>query len=299
MSQRLIYTVADKAVEIMTKLLGAHIPITGGVFRAPEKGRALTCDCMQIFSKNQMQWKAKPLSDEDARRFRAGVKEHGIIETVIHDSYLINLASPDDALLKKSRDAFLEEMVRARKLGVRYLIFHPGAHVGSGERAGISTIAESINWAHAEFESSDVGLLFEITAGQGTVLGHSFEQLAAMIDQLDEPSDAGICFDTCHAYAAGYDVRTAKGYERTMEQLDGSLGLDKLKALHLNDCKGNLGSRMDRHEEIGKGRIGVDGFANVMNDDRLDGLPMVLETPLGEERYAQELQTLRALVRKS
>ena len=282
----------------MTKLLGAHIPITGGVFKAPQRGRALTCDCIQIFSKNQMQWKTKPLSDEDARRFRAEMKEHDIIEAVIHDSYLINLASPDDALLKKSRSAFLEEMTRAQKLGIRYLIFHPGAHVGSGERAGIERIAESLNWARSEIGSSEVELLLEITAGQGSVLGHSFEQLAAIIDLLDQPSSAGICFDTCHAYAAGYDVRTPKGYMKTMEQLNDALGLNKLKALHLNDSKGNLGSRLDRHEEIGKGRIGLEGFTNVMNDERLDGLPMVLETPQGEKRYAEELKTLRALVRK-
>lgn len=278
-------------------LLGAHVPITGGVFKAPERGRALTCDCMQIFSKNQMQWKTKPLSDGDAERFKIGVEEHSIVETVIHDSYLINLASPDKALLKKSREAFLDEMTRARKLGVRYLIFHPGAHVGSGEQVGIRRIAESLNWARSAFGSSEVELLLEITAGQGSVLGHSFEQLAGVIDLLDERGSAGICFDTCHAYAAGYDVRTPKGYERTMRQLDDALGFEKLKAVHLNDSKGKLGSRLDRHEEIGKGHIGLDGFRNLMNDERLEEVPMVLETPQGDKRYAHELKTLRALVR--
>lgn len=282
--------------EIMAMLLGAHIPVSGGVFRAPERGRALTCDCMQIFSKNQMQWKAKPLSEEDAHRFKAGIAEHGIVETIIHDSYLINLASPDDELLKKSREAFLDEMVRARKLGVRYLVFHPGAHVGSGEQTGLRRIAESINWARAESGSSEVELLLEITAGQGSVLGHSFEQLATVIDMLDEPKSAGICFDTCHAYAAGYDVRTPKGYEKTMRQLDDVLGFAQLKAVHLNDSKGKLGSRLDRHEGIGKGYIGFDGFRNMMNDQRFEDLPMVLETPEGEKRYADELKTLRAMI---
>lgn len=284
--------------EIMAMLLGAHIPVSGGVYKAPERGRALTCDCMQIFSKNQMQWNAKPLSDEDAEKFRTGVAEHGIVETVIHDSYLINLASPDDTLLRKSREAFLDEMSRAKKLGVRYLIFHPGAHVGSGEQAGLKRIAESLNWARAGFGSSDVELLLEITAGQGSVLGHSFEQLARVIDMLDEPKTAGICFDTCHAYAAGYDVRTPKGYEKTMRQLDDVLGFAQLKAVHLNDSKGKLGSRLDRHEGIGKGHIGLDGFRNLMNDQRFEDVPMVLETPEGEKQYADELKTLRAMVKR-
>ncbi|MDH3364674.1 MAG: deoxyribonuclease IV [Thermoplasmata archaeon] len=298
MSQRLIYTVADMVAEVVAMLLGAHIPVSGGVYKAPERGRALTCDCMQIFSKNQMQWNAKPLSDEDSQKFRSGIEANGIVETVIHDSYLINLASPDEALLRKSREAFLDEMSRAKKLGVRYLIFHPGAHVGSGEQIGIKKIAESLNWARAEFDSSEVNLLLETTAGQGSVLGHSFEQLARIIDLLDEPKSAGVCFDTCHAYAAGYDVRTPKGYEKTMSQLDDVLGVAKLKAMHLNDSKGKLGSRVDRHEEIGKGHIGLDGFRNLMNDQRFENVPMVLETPGGEKRYAQELKTLRALVMK-
>ena len=279
--------------------LGAHVTISGGVFKAPERARSLTCDCMQIFSKNQMQWKARPLTAEDADRFRAGLEEHDIVQTVIHDSYLINLASPDDMLLKRSREAFLDEMMRAKKLGVRYLIFHPGAHVGSGEQKGIQRIAESLNWARSRFGSSDVELLLEITAGQGSVLGHSFEQLAGIMGLLDDRSSAGICFDTCHAYAAGYDVRTPEGYERTIAQLDDNLGIDKLKAVHLNDSKGKLGSRLDRHEEVGKGYIGLEGFANIVNDSRLEDLPMILETPNGEKRYAHELKTLRSLIRKS
>ncbi len=280
-------------------LLGAHVSITGGVYRAPERGRKLTCDCIQIFSKNQMQWKTKPLADADAARFGEESKKHDIIESVIHDSYLINLASPDDALLTKSREAFVDEMRRAKLLGVRYLIFHPGAHVGSGVQAGIRTIADSMNWARNEFGSLDVTPLLEITAGQGSVLGHSFEQLAKMIDLLEDQKGAGVCFDTCHAYAAGYDVRTPKGYERTFDMFDDVIGLDRLKAMHINDSKGKLGSRLDRHEQIGKGYIGVDGFRNLMNDERFRDVPMVLETPGGEKEYARELELLRSLVRIS
>jgi len=280
-------------------LLGAHVSITGGVFKAPERGRALTCDCMQVFSKNQMQWKTKPLADADAARFREESRKHGIVETVIHDSYLINLASPDDALLTKSREAFVDEMRRAELLGVRYLVFHPGAHVGSGEQAGLRAIAESMDWARRESGSSGVILLLENTAGQGSVLGHSFEQLAKIIDLLEDSKGAGVCFDTCHAYAAGYDVKTPRGYERTFGLLDDVIGVDRIKAMHINDSKGKLGSRLDRHEQIGRGYIGVDGFRNLMNDERFRDVPMVLETPGGEKEYARELKLLRSLVRIS
>ncbi len=279
-------------------LLGAHVSITGGVFKAPGRGRALTCDCMQIFSKNQMQWKVKPLAESDVAQFREEISRNGIVETVIHDSYLVNLASPDEALQKKSREALLDEMQRARLLGARYLIFHPGAHVGSGEQSGIKAVAASLNWVRAEFGSSDVIPLLEITAGQGSVLGHSFEQLAKMIDLLEDQKGVGVCFDTCHAYAAGYDVRTSKGYERTLDMFDDVIGLDRLMAMHINDSKGRLGSRLDRHEQIGKGYIGVEGFRNLVNDERFSDVPMVLETPAGEKEYPRELKLLRSLVRK-
>jgi len=284
---------------VVTLLLGAHVSITGGVYKAPERGRKLTCDCIQIFSKNQMQWKTKPLADADAARFREESKKHGIAETMIHDSYLINLASPDDALLTKSRGAFVDEMRRAELLGVRYLVFHPGAHVGSGEQAGLRAIAESMDCARRESGSSGVVLLLENTAGQGSVLGHSFEQLAKIMDSLEDQKGVGVCFDTCHAYAAGYDVRVPKGYERTFDVFDDVIGLDRLKAMHLNDSKGKLGSRLDRHEQIGRGHIGTEGFGNLMNDERFRDIPMVLETPGGEKEYASNLKLLRSLVRRS
>lgn len=253
---------------------------------------------MQIFSKNQMQWKAKKLEEGDAARFREEIDRHGIVETVIHDSYLINLASPDKTLLEKSRVAFLDEMRRAQLLGVRYLIFHPGAHVGSGEQVGIRRAADSMNWARREFGSSDVMLLLEITAGQGSLLGHSFEQLAEMMDLLEDQKGAGVCFDTCHAYAAGYDLKTRKGYEETIDSFDEIIGVDRIRAMHINDSKGKLGSHLDRHEQIGKGHIGVDGFRSLMNDHRFDGIPMLLETPEGQKEYANELRLLRSLVRR-
>ena len=279
-------------------LLGGHISISGGVHLAPERGRDVTCDCMQIFSKNQMQWKTKPLDLEEAEQFKENCHKFGIKETVIHDSYLINLGSPDKALLKQSREAFLDEMVRAKHLGVRYLIFHPGAHMGAGEAAGLRKIAESMDWARKEFGSGDVHQVLEITAGQGSVLGHSFEQLARILDMVEDQKSAGVCFDTCHAYAAGYDIKTPRGYRATLDHFEDVLGVDRLRAMHLNDSKGKQGSRLDRHEQIGKGYLGLDCFKNIMNDERWKETPMVLETPEGDKRYKQELKILRSLIKK-
>jgi len=252
---------------------------------------------MQIFSKNQRQWKAKPLDPGDAEQFKKNCHGQGIKETVIHDSYLINLCSPDKEQLKRSRETFLDEMMRAKHLGVRYLIFHPGSHVGTGEKTGLKKISESLDWARREFGSDDVTFLLEITAGQGTNLGYSFEQLATMIDMLEDSEAAGVCFDTCHAYAAGYDIKTKSGYRKSFELLDDVVGLDRLKAFHLNDAKGKLGSRLDRHEEIGEGFLGLECFEMFMNDGRWDGIPMVLETPKAEETYAEKLRVLRSLIR--
>jgi deoxyribonuclease-4 len=253
---------------------------------------------MQIFSKNQMQWKAKPIDLEEAEKFILNSRQENIVETVVHDSYLINLGSPDKVLLKQSREAFLDEMVRAKHLGVRYLIFHPGSHMGSGEQVGMKRVADSMNWARTEFGSGDVQMILEITAGAGRVLGQSFEQLAKIIDQLRDQKSAGVCLDTCHAYAAGYDVKTRSGYEKTFKLFEDVLGLDRLKAMHLNDSKGALGSHLDRHEQIGKGLIGLEGFRNFMNDARWEGIPMVLETPRAEKGYKQELKLLRSLIKE-
>jgi deoxyribonuclease-4 len=279
-------------------ILGAHVSISGGVQNAPENGRKVDCDCIQIFSKNQMQWKSKPIADEDAEQFKVNMRKHGIEEAVIHDSYLINLASPKKEHLERSREAFLDEALRARKLGVKHLVFHPGAHMGSGESRGLKAIAESLNWVRGRLRSTDVVFVLETTAGQGSVLGHSFEQLAKIIDMLEEPKGAGVCFDTCHSHAAGYDIKSSRGYQETFDRFDEVIGLDLLKAMHLNDSKGKRGSHLDRHEQIGAGHLGIEAFSNLMNDDRLGKIPMALETPAGEEKYADELKRLRSMVRK-
>jgi deoxyribonuclease IV len=278
-------------------LLGGHMSISDGFGAVPEKAKKLTANCAQIFSKNQMQWKAKPIDLEEAAKFKENYAKFKLVETVIHDSYLINLATPDKKLLNVSREAFLEEVVRARHLGIRYLIFHPGSHMGSGEHVGLNRIADSMNWVRKEFGSGDVELLLENTAGQGNVLGRSFEQLSTIIRQLDDQKNVGVCFDTCHGYAAGYDVKTPDGFNRTLDMFEEVVGIEYLKAVHLNDSKGKQGSNLDRHEQIGEGFIGLEGFRNFMNDDRFSNIPMVLETPKGEKGYKQELKILRSLVK--
>ena len=279
-------------------MLGAHVSIAGGVENAPERAKKLTCDCMQIFSKNQQQWRAKPITIEQADLFKQNCEKFKIAETVIHDSYLINLASPDKGLLKQSREVFLDETVRAQHLGVRYLAFHPGSHSGSGESEGLKKISESLNWVRSEFGGGDVEFLLENTAGQGSALGYSFDHLAKIISLLDDQKRAGVCLDTCHTYAAGYDLKTKNGYGRTMDLFDEIVGLEYLKAAHINDCKSAFGSRVDRHEQIGKGNLGLEGFRNLMNDKRLVKVPMNLETPAGDTKYKSELKLLRSLVKK-
>ncbi len=279
-------------------VLGAHISILGGVEKAPERARKLTCDCMQIFSKNQMQWAAKPLEIEACDQFKENCKKFKIVDVVIHDSYLINLGSPDKGLLKKSREAFLDEMVRARHLGVDKLVFHPGSHMGSGEGTGLKRIAESLAWARDAFGGTEVLQVMEITAGAGNTLGRSLEQIAKIVELAGDKKGLGVCLDTCHSYATGYDIRTNAGYEQTIEGFDDLLGIDMLKAVHLNDSKGALGSNLDRHEQIGKGNLGLEGFRHFVNDPRLAKVPMVLETPAGDKMYKKELKTLRGLVKK-
>ena len=279
-------------------VLGAHISITGGVENAPERGRKLTCDCMQIFSKNQMQWAAKPLTIEQCDLFKENCKKFKIVDVVIHDSYLINLGSPDKGLLKKSREAFLDEMVRARHLGVDKLVFHPGSHMGSGESVGLKRIADSLAWARDAFGGGEVIQVLEITAGAGNTLGSSLEQIAKIVELVGDKKGLGVCFDTCHSYATGYDIKTKAGYEQTIEAFDDLLGIDMLKVVHLNDSKGALGSNLDRHEQIGKGLLGLEGFRQFVNDARLAKVPMVLETPAGDKMYKKELKVLRGLVRR-
>ena len=269
----------------MTKniLVGAHMSIAGGVFNAFSHGEKFGCDTIQIFVKSSNQWKAKPLANEEIEKCFAEQKRTGIQPVVAHDSYLINLCSPDPALLEKSRQAFLIEMERCEKLGIPYLVTHPGSHMKTGEDEGVNKIAESINWLLERTDGYNVKITLETTAGQGTNLGYKFEQIASMIDKTKQPDRLAVCFDTCHAFAAGYDISTKEGYEQTWREFDRIIGLGKLAVLHLNDSKKVLGSRVDRHQHIGEGELGRKVFELIMQDERFAQIPKILETPKGDD----------------
>lgn len=275
--------------------LGAHTSISGGLYQAAERGQAIGCEAIQIFSKNQRQWRAKPLTDEDAEAFKRAVKKADLHAVVIHDSYLINLADPGGENLVKSRAAFVEEMERAQRLDVPYLVFHPGAHKGDGVEAGIMRIAASLDSCVDNAEAPDVMLLLECTAGQGTVLGYRFEQLRGIREAASYPSRIGYCFDTCHLFAAGYDIGNEEGYELVMEGASQILGMDNVRAFHLNDSKRELGSRVDRHEHIGQGEIGLEAFRRLVNDRRFNNIAMVLETPGDDSDFERNLKLLKSL----
>ena len=278
-------------------LLGAHVSISGGVEKAPERGKNLGCDCIQIFSKNQNQWKAKPLSDENISGFKAGLTEFSIQSVLIHDSYLINLCTPDETKWKMSFDAFVDEIDRGDQLGVGQLVFHPGSHMGEGEEAGLNKIADSLNRAIQMRPDSRVRLLLETTAGQGTNLGYRFEHLEQIIDLVEDKERMGVCLDTQHAFASGYDIRDEESYNSMWKLFDEVIGLERLQAIHLNDSKKEYASRRDRHEHIGQGLIGENAFRLLMNDPRFYGIGMYLETPGGDDDYIKNLKLLRSLIR--
>jgi deoxyribonuclease-4 len=275
--------------------LGAHVSTSGGVDRAPANGVQLGCEAIQVFTKNQMQWRAKPLSGEEITAYKNAFSASGISVAVSHDSYLINLCSPEEVKLLQSITSFEDEVERCELLGIPYLVFHPGSHMGAGEKEGLKTIAASLNQVLDKKKGYSTQLLLEITAGQGTNLGCTFEQLAEIIDQVKDQSRVGVCVDSCHLFAAGYDIRAKAGYEETFKKLDAVIGLKKVKAFHLNDSKKGLGSKVDRHEHIGQGALGLEAFRLLVNDDRFQGLPMLLETPGGDAEYEKNLQALKEL----
>lgn len=280
--------------------LGAHESIAGGLHKAFDRARSVGCDAVQIFVKSNRAWAVKPLTDEDVVRFRARAEETGIQPVVGHASYLLNLATPDEALWTRSRDTLIIELERCEALGVPYLVLHPGSHVGAGEEVGLALVARALGQVHAATPGFRAQILLETTAGQGTNLGYCFEHLAWLMDHAPEGERLGVCLDTCHAFAAGYELRTPAGYAATIEAFDRTVGLERLKAIHLNDCKGDLGSRKDRHEHIGQGGIGLDGFRHVVNDPRLAGLPGLLETPKSDDLHEdrENLAVLRSLREK-
>ena len=284
----------------MSPILGAHNSIAGGYYKAVEEAVACGCDCVQLFTKNNNQWRAKPITDDEASRFRRALAEGGISHPISHNSYLINLAAPGDELWKKSIDAFVVELQRAEALGIPYVIAHPGAYTTSSEAAGLARIVSALDEVLRQTRGLLVGVLLETTAGQGTCLGWKFEQLAEILTRAAAPERLGVCVDTCHVFAAGYPLSTEQEYKDTMKQLDQTVGLMQVRAFHLNDSKKPLGSRVDRHEHIGAGCLGLAPFRNLLNDQRFRNIPMYLETPKGEQRGKKwdeiNLAALRSLV---
>jgi deoxyribonuclease-4 len=278
------------------KRIGAHVSASGGVENAPQNASKIGAKAFALFTKNQRQWFSKALTTENIDGFKSNVDKFGYSFDHIlpHDSYLINLGHPEQEALGKSRKAFLDEMRRCEQLGIKLLNFHPGSHLKKIDpEESLKRIAESINITLDK--TKGVTAVIENTAGQGTNLGYEFEQLTFIIDHVEDKNRVGICFDTCHGFVAGYDIKTKEGYEATWANFDRIVGMKYLKAMHLNDAKKPLGSKVDRHESIGKGEIGMDTFKWIMNDPRFDEMPLILETP-NDEIWAKEIEMLYGLV---
>jgi len=298
-------------------VLGAHMSAAGGLDKAVDRGSEVGCQCVQVFLAAPQAWPKPPratgnlarkgfqafeLPSETIERFRQAMARHALLAAIAHSSYLINLASPDRALWRKSINAYVIELHRAAQLGIPYVVVHPGACTTSSETAGVRRVIRALDEVHRQTRGLSAECLLENTAGQGTCLGHRFEQLAAILDGVREPERLGICFDTCHAFAAGYALAAAAEYRRTLQDLQRSVGIERVRAIHVNDSKRELGSRVDRHEHIGRGQVGVAAFARLVNDRRFRGIPMVLETPKGTDPRtrrawdATNLALLRGLV---
>ncbi|HEY2517743.1 MAG TPA: deoxyribonuclease IV [Polyangiaceae bacterium] len=279
-------------------LFGAHESVAGGVATSFGRARTDGCRALQIFTKNSNQWKEPALTPEGIASFRSARAEYGAIPVLSHASYLINAASDDGELFQKSIDALVAEVERSSALGVDYVVFHPGAHLGKGEGVGLAHVCEALEAVHARTPNATARILLENTAGQGTCVGHRFEHLQAIFEGVRTAERLGVCFDTQHAFAAGYDLSTDAGYDATWSALASSVGLSRVKAFHLNDSKKPLGARVDRHENLGEGLLGLRTFWRLANDPRFDLLPAVVETEPreGAEPYKAEVALLRGLV---
>ncbi len=277
--------------------LGAHESIAGGLHRAFDRAATVGCDTVQIFVRPNRSWAVPPLTEQDVSLFQAKAAETAIRPVIAHTSYLLNLASPEDDLWHRSIETLIIELRRSSRLGLPWLVLHPGAHVGSGEEAGLARMARALGEVHQETPEVDTKILLETTAGQGTILGYRFEHLAWLLRETPLRERLGVCLDTCHVFAAGYELRTYEGYANTMRTFDHIVGLDHLKVIHLNDSKAGLGSRKDRHEHIGQGCIGLEGFRHLLRDHRLADVPGLLETPKGDDLNAdrENLAVLRDL----
>ena len=279
------------------KYIGAHVSAGGGVENAPLNAKEIGAKAFALFTKNQKQWNASPLTTKSIDAFKKNCADYGFLPEMIlpHDSYLINLGHPEEEGLTKSREAFNDEMIRCEQLGLKMLNFHPGSHLNKiSPDACLSRIAESINIALEK--TRGVTAVIENTAGQGTNMGYTFEQIAAIISQVEDKSRVGVCIDTCHAFTAGYDLRSKAVFDQTFAKFDETIGWKYLKAIHLNDSKKEFATRVDRHNSIGKGFIGMEPFEVLMNDSHFDNLPIILETP-DESLWAEEISLLYSLIR--
>ncbi|WP_456341462.1 deoxyribonuclease IV [Thermovibrio sp.] len=280
----------------VNKFVGAHVSAAGGVFNAPLNAQKIGAKAFALFTKNQRQWRARALKEEEIKKFKENLKKVGISpEHVLpHDSYLINLGSPEPEKRRKSLQAFIEEVERCYQLGLKYLNFHPGSSLGKvSEEECLKIVADSLNEALSR--TKGVILVIENTAGQGSSVGYRFEHIARIIELVEDKSRIGVCLDTCHLFAAGYDIRTQEAYEKTMKEFDEIVGFKYLKGMHLNDAKSELGSRVDRHHSIGKGNIGLEAFRFIMNDERLNGIPLILET-IDPSIWREEIELLYSLI---
>lgn len=278
--------------------LGAHESISGGLHLAFDRAQSVGCDAVQLFVKSSRAWAVKPLTEEEIRLFQERAAQTGIHPVVGHASYLPNPAAPDEDLWRKSVETLIVELERCEALGIPYLVLHPGSHMGTGEEEGLRRVARALGEIHAATSGFRARILLETTAGQGHNLGYRFEQLAWLIENTPEGDRLGVCLDTCHVFAAGYDLRTPEAYEETLATFDRIIGLDRLCVVHFNDCKGPLGGRLDRHEHIGKGQLGLEAFRLFVNDPRFADLPGLLETPKSEDLHEdrENLAVLRSLV---
>ena len=279
-------------------LLGAHVSTAGGMPHAIRLGLELGCEAIQVFTRNQRQWVPKPLArDEVAEFLREGRAASYLRTAVSHASYLINLCATDPGTLARSREALRDEIERCARLSIPYLCVHPGSHLGRGEDAGLEAVAASVQEALRRTKGKRVHVLLECTAGQGTNLGHRLEHLALLLRRI-RSRRVGVCLDTCHLFAAGYDLRTARAYEKSMQAVEDAVGIDRVRALHLNDSRHGCGSRRDRHARIGAGEIGKAAFRRLVNDERFAGRPGLLETPGGPDGYQRNLDRLRKMRRR-
>ncbi|HMQ55218.1 MAG TPA: deoxyribonuclease IV [Anaerolineae bacterium] len=282
-------------------LLGAHLSVAGGVDKSFQRAVDLNCTAFQIFTKSNRQWQAKDLTPEEIDRYHQQQQATGITPVVCHASYLLNLGTPDEVLWHKSIEALVIELERCERLKIPYLVLHPGSHVKSGPEAGLARVAQALDIIHDRLSGYEVQVALEISAGQGTSLGSSFEEIRQMIDRTKNPERLAVCFDTCHALVAGYEFRTPETYEAMIQEFDRVIGLDRLKVIHLNDSEKDLGSHVDRHAHIGEGCIGLEAFGYFLNDPRFKTTPFLLETPVDNDPEDNErnLKALRSLIKSS